>query len=140
MDHLEWLVGCRFQSLTRREYDWVLAFDNDARLVITCLWRLVESGRLQITSEDDGHQFGHQTPVDAAVEVNRCLAGATLDLIDLRDGLLDLDLRFRTGHVLQFIPNSAGYEAWNLSHGSRQIIAVGGGELAAFGGDERGEV
>jgi hypothetical protein len=118
----------------------VVAFDNDASLVIACLWRLVDSGRLRITSDDDGHQFGLQSPVDAVTEVNRCLAGASLDVIDLRERLLDLDFRFSTGHVLQIIPNSAGYEAWNLSRGSRQIIAVGGGEVVIFGGDERGEV
>ena len=28
MNELAWLVGHRFQSLTRREYDWVVAFDR----------------------------------------------------------------------------------------------------------------
>jgi len=134
MNELAWLVGRRFQSLTRREFDWVLYFDNDASIVVECLWRLLESGRIRFTSEDDGQQFGLPAPVDAAAEVNERIVGSTITEVDLRQGLLDLELRFSTGHALQFIPNSSGYEAWNASTGNTQFIAVGGGELAVFGG------
>ncbi len=134
MNELAWLVGCRFQSLTRREYDWVVAFDEDASLVIACLWRLVEAGRIRSTSEDDGQQFGLPAPVDAAREINGRLLGAAVEAVELRKGLLDLELRFSTGHLLQVIPDSSGYEAWNVCNGNRQFIAVGGGELTVFGG------
>jgi hypothetical protein len=135
MNELAWLVGHRFQSLARREHDWVVAFDKDASLVVACIWRLVESGRIRFTSEDDGQQFGLPAPVDAVAEVNRRLAGAAVEAVELREGLLDLELRFSTGHSIQVIPDSSGYEAWQASNGDRQIIAVGGGELAIFGGD-----
>jgi len=135
MNELAWLVGHRFQSIARREYDWVVAFDKNASLVVACLWRLVESGRIRFTSEDDGHQFGLPAPVDAAAEINGRLGGAAVDAVELRQGLLDLEVRFSTGHSLQIIPDSAGYEAWIVCSGSRQFIAVGGGELAIFGGD-----
>ena len=134
MNELAWLVGHRFQSLTRREYDWVVAFDNHASLVVACLWRLVEASRIRFTSEDDGQQFGLPAPVDAASEINRRLAGAAVEAVELREGLLDLELRFSTGQSLQVIPDSSGYEAWQASSGNRQFIAVGGGELAIFGG------
>jgi len=133
MNELAWLVEQRFQSIARREYDWVVAFDNDASLVIACLWRLVEAGRIQVTSEDEGHQFGLPAPVDAASEINRRLAGVAVEAVELRKGLLDLELRFSTGHSLQVIPTSSGYEAWQASSRNRQFIAVGGGELAIFG-------
>ncbi|MFI5457053.1 MAG: DUF6188 family protein [Isosphaerales bacterium] len=135
MNELAWLVGHRFQSLTRREFDWVLVFDKDASLVVECLWRLVEDSRIRFTSQDDGHQFGVPAPVDAATEVNRRLAGAAVEAVELRKGILDLELRFSTEHDFQVIPDSSGYEAWNLSIGSRQFIAVGGGTLAILGGD-----
>jgi len=133
MNELAWLVKKRFQSIARREYDWVVAFDNDASLVIACLWRLVEADRIRVTSEDEGHQFGLPAPVDAASEINRRLAGAAVEAVELRKGLLDLELRFSTGHSLQVIPSSSGYEAWQASSRNRQFIAVGGGELAIFG-------
>jgi hypothetical protein len=75
--------------------------------------------------------------VDAAAEVNRRLAHASVESIELRKGILDLELRFSTGHVFQIIPDSSGYEAWNLFNGNRQFIAVGGGELAIFGTDTK---
>lgn len=135
MNDLAWLVGRRFQSVARREFDWVVAFDKDASLVVACLWRLVESGRIRFTSEDDGQRFGLPAPVDVAAEVNGRLAGAAVDAVELRQGLLDLELRFSTGHSLQMIPDSSGYEAWNVYSGNKQFIAVGGGKLAIFGGD-----
>jgi hypothetical protein len=132
MDELAWLVRHRFASLTRREHDWVFAFDKDASIVVACLWRLVESGRIRFTSQDDGHQFGLPARMDAPAEVNRRLAGASVQAVELETGILDLELRFSTGHVLQIIPDSSGYEAWNLSSGRRQFIAVGGGDLAVL--------
>jgi hypothetical protein len=35
--------------------------------------------------------------------------------------------------VIEIIPDSSGYEAWQLCHKSAQFIAVGGGELVVFG-------
>jgi hypothetical protein len=134
MNELAWLIGHRFQSLARREYDWVLAFDKDASLVIACLWRLVESGRIRFTSQDDGQQFGLRAPVDSAAEVNGRLVGSAVEAVELREGVLDLELRFSTGHTLQIVPVSSGFEAWQASSGNRQFLAVGGGELAIFGG------
>ena len=130
MNDLACLVGYRFQSLARREYDWALALDGDASVVVGCLWRLVESGRIRFTSDDDGQQFGLSEPVNAAAEVNVRLVGSAVEEVDLRQGLLDLVLRFSSGHLLEIIPTSSGYEAWNVRCGSRQFIAVGGGELA----------
>jgi uncharacterized protein DUF6188 len=139
MNQLGWLVGRRFQSLSRREYDWVAVFDQDAKIVIECLWRLVRSDRIQVTSEDHGQQFGLPAPLDAAAEVNARIAEAAVEAVEVRQGLLDLTLHFSTGHTLQIVPNSSGYEAWNVSNGNKQFIAVGGGELALLDGDRRGE-
>ena len=139
MNELAWLVGHSAQSLTRREFDWVLEFDKGVHLVIACLWRLVDAGRIRVTSEDNGHQFGLPAPVDAAAEVNSRLAKASVAAVELREGTLDLELRFDSGHILQIIPDSSGYEAWELSNGSSQFVAVGGGELAVFGSRQAGK-
>ena len=128
---LAWLVGYRFRSLTKRDYDWVLTFENGAFLAISCLWRLIEAGRICRTSLDEGQQFGLPAPVDAAGEVNCQLSGALVASTVVRPGLLDIELGFSTGHIFQVIPDSSGYEAWNLVNGSGQRrIAVGGGDLA----------
>jgi hypothetical protein len=93
------------------------------------LWRLVESGRIRVTSDDDGQQFGLSEPVDAAAEVNVRLTSAIVEEVGLRQGLLDLVLRFGNGHLLEIIPTSSGYEAWDVRCGSRRFVAIGGGGL-----------
>jgi hypothetical protein len=113
MTDLSWSVDYRFQSITRREYDWVLVFDRDVNLVVACLWRLVEKGRIRLTSLDDGQQFGLPVPLDMVDEVTQRLALASISRVELREGLLDLDIHFNTGH-----------EAWNLSRGPQQYLAV----------------
>ena len=131
---IEWLIGRRLQSFDRREYDWSAGFDQNAWLVVGCLWRLIEAGRVRFTSQDEGQRFGLPAPVDAAAEVARRVVGAIVEAVDLRNGTLDIEIRFDSGHALQLIPDSSGYEAWHLSDGAREFIAVGGGDLAIFGG------
>ena len=138
MDSLAWLAQHRLQSVLHRDYDWVFAFDNEAAVVVSCLWRFIEEGRIRFTSEDEGQQFGLPAPVDAAAEVNRRLANARVEAVVLREHTLDLELRFDTGHALQIIPDSSGYESWIAHDGGKQFIAVGGGELAIFGGQAAG--
>lgn len=131
MTHLDYLVGRRFEKLVHREYDWMIVFENQASLVIGCLWRLIEANRIRVTSEDDGQRFGRPSPVDAAAEVNERLAGSRVTAVDLKDHTLDVLLTFDGGMSMQIIPDSSGYEAWVACLGKRrQIIAIGGGDVA----------
>ncbi len=134
MNALAWLAEHRFKSITRRECDWVLAFDRDASIVIACLWRLLEDGRVRVTSEDQGHKFGLPTPVDAAVEVQSRLAESIVSEVELRDGTLDVRIHFATDHIFEILPNSSGYEAWEALDATNLFIAVGGGDLTSFRG------
>jgi len=138
MDSLAWLAQHRLKSVLHRDHDWVFAFDDEAALVVSCLWRLIEHNRIRFTSEDEGQQFGLPAPVDAAGELNRRVANARVEALVLRENTLDLELQFETGHVLQVIPDSSGYEAWIAHDRDKQFIAVGGGELALFGGHAAG--
>jgi hypothetical protein len=128
-----WLAQRRFVSAVRRESDWVFSLDPEAEVVVECLWRLLEEGRIRITSRDDGEQFGLPQPIDAAAQLARCLAGAEVEGVRLEAGTLDLELRFSTGHVLQILPTSAGYEAWSATaEGNEYTAAVG-----RFGGEDQ---
>jgi hypothetical protein len=131
MNDLDWLVGRKFQSLDK-EYVWVIVFYEQTSLTIECLWRLIEQQKIRRTSADDGQQFGRPAPVDAAAEVNRLLAGTVVESIELREGTLDLAIRFSSGHVFEIIVDSSGYEAWHLCGDGREFIACGGGNLAIF--------
>jgi len=132
LNHLDWLLEHRFVAVSRRGHDWVFAFDGQASLVVQCLWRLVEGNRIRLTSLDDGQQFGLPAPVDATETINSRLGNAALLTLNLREGTLDLQLTFDTGHTLEIIPDSSGYEAWNVLGSDQQFIAIGGGDLAIF--------
>jgi len=138
MNSLDWLISCRLLSVVKQEYQWVFEFDDSSSLRVECLWRLLENGRIRLTSEDDGQQFGLPAPVLAAYEKSRRIVGSCVSSVALREGTLDLELRFQTSHVLQVVPTTAGYEAWNARHGDCLYVATGGGELAIFRG-VRGE-
>lgn len=122
----------RFLSMTRRECDWVIALEHDTQIMVECLWRVIEAGRVQRTSLDHGQQFGLAAPIDAAVEINRRLAGQLVRHAELCAGTLDFELHLDPGVILQVIPDSAGYESWRVSTSMGQFIAVGGGELTTL--------
>jgi hypothetical protein len=132
MENFAWLAGHSFQSLAWREFDWVFQFSSEVTLTVECLWRLVENGRVRFTSTDHGQQFGLPAPVDAASEVNQRLTSATINAAKLREGTLDLELQFSTGHRLQIVPDSSGYEAWNICGPTIRAYAIGGGDLSVF--------
>lgn len=135
MNPLSWLANRRLISVLRRENDWVFTFGGEAYLTTDGLWRLLEGGRIRVTSEDDGQIFGLPAPVAAVDEASRRLVGASVESVHLRQGTLDLELRFDSRHVLQVLPTSAGYEAWNVGGNGKLFIATGGGQLAII---ERG--
>src|SRR4051812_31392068 len=96
MDQLDWLTGYQFRSLTHREFDWVFEFSGNTCIVVACLWRLTEDGRVRITSCDDCQKFGLPNPVDAASDVNSRLSDAVVSSVVLREGVLDIDVQFGT--------------------------------------------
>ena len=133
MDCINWLAQHRFTEALRYEYAWDFIFDGGTGVSAECLWRLIENGRIRFTSRDDGHKFGLPSPVDVVLELNQRLAGVICTSVVLRDGTLDLEIHFDTGHVLQIIPDSSGYESWNARNPPHEFIAVGGGNLAVIG-------
>lgn len=126
---LDWLAERRFRRCERREHARTFSFDGRAYLTVECLWRLLKDGRIALTNEDDGQRFGRNEPIDAVAEINRCLATAAVDSVTLREGTLDLQLQFSGGYVLEVLPSSSGYEAWNAGDGTKRFIALGGGGM-----------
>lgn len=123
------LVSCRLVGVTRRDHDWMFAFDGNTVLVVDCLWRLVSDGRICVTSDDQGQRFGRATAIDAAHEASSRIADTQVSRVELVVGTLDLNLYFSNGDKLQVIPDSSGYEAWSLRGPLVSLIAVGGGTL-----------
>lgn len=133
MQDFSWLVSHAFVSASRRECDWVFAFDRGITIVVACLWRMTENNRLRLTSEDDGHQFGLPAPVDAMAILNRRFSGLKIERVEVQKGTLDLSVHFSGGLTLQLVPTSSGYEAWHVFTPTNQFIAVGGEEIFVIG-------
>lgn len=130
MHSLDCLLQQRFVGLVQRENDWVFDFDGQYQLVVECLWRLIEDNRIRLTSLDHGQQFGLPAPVDAVQVIESRLMNVMVVDVNLHDGTLDLRISFENGQILEVIPDSSGYEAWNFVGAHQQIVAVGDGDLA----------
>jgi hypothetical protein len=129
MNVLDWLVGYRFESLTKRDFDWFFQFDDNVAIVAGSLWRLLVNGTIRITDDDHGHAYGLPSPINCEAIVNERLSGAVVRKVDLCQGTLDLRIQFDSAVVVELLPNSSGYEAWEVSRVGERFIAVGGGRL-----------
>jgi len=129
---LSWLIGRRCSAVHRDEFSWSFLFDP-AVITTPCLWRLIEAGRIRVTSDDHGHQFGLAAPVDARHEAESILLSHAVESANVRASTGDLILEFADGLVLELLQTSAGYEAWHLvSPDGQSVVATGGGELATW--------
>ena len=98
-----------------------------------CLWRLLNTGAIVITSEDHHQTFGLPHPIDVASRLSELLAQEIVAQFILRGDTLDLSFIFSNGHKLEILPTSAGYEAWQIVSPKREhIIAQGGGQLCTY--------
>jgi hypothetical protein len=129
---LTWLVGRRCDVIHRDEFSWNFVFDAGA-VTTPFLWRLIEGGRIRVTSGDHGHQFGLPAPIDARFEAESILRARAIESAKVRADTGDLILEFTGGVVLELLQTSGGYEAWHLiSPDGRSVVATGGGELAMW--------
>ena len=117
------LVGSSV-TVERREGDWAFAFGPDFVIAVASLWRLIGASYVCVTSEDDGHQFGLPSPVDAAAKANDLLSRTIVETVEVDFCTGDLTLRFEGALTLEFVTDSSGYESWQMWHS---------GEFLAFG-------
>ena len=84
------LVGRRLDDVSKRDTIWVFTFSGGLGLDVQCLWRLVLAGRLKVTSEDHGHQFGLPAPVDCLTELRQRIVGTPVMAAAVRAGMVDM--------------------------------------------------
>ena len=68
-NHAKKMIGERLKSVKKLDYDWDFRFDAGSSLMFQSVWRLVSDAAIEVTSEDDGQQFGLKTPIDAAAQL-----------------------------------------------------------------------
>ncbi|GAB3782516.1 DUF6188 family protein [Dyella agri] len=120
------LIGRTVEDIEQREgCPCVVRLAGGYRLQIESLWRLLSSGAVALTSEDEGQLFGGSQPLRAIPELSSKLHGQTLVSCQATPGTADLTLNFGQS-VLQVITDSSGYEAWQVE-GPAGTLAVGQG-------------
>lgn len=123
MIDLSLLVGRQLEQVARHDGSWGFTFTGGVALRVDCLWRVTESGRLLLTSEDHGHRFGLPAAVDGVAELQRRFVGTSVTSATVREGGVDIALAFSCGAAIEVIATSAGYEAWVLS--GQGVLMVG---------------
>ncbi len=123
------LIGLTLDSVRRLEHSWVFQF-GIANLNVESEWRAILKGRIALSNQDDGHQFGLRAPVCVAAELNDVLVGRTIEQATIAPETSDLILRLNGDIRLEVVSISAGYEAWQLNLPDSCIIGHGGAGLS----------
>ncbi len=119
-------TSCRRVSL---DGEWYFSFENEAVLRAGCLWRLVVKQRVVLSSRDHGQIFGLKSPIDAAQEAMRILAGKQVTAVVLETGTADVKIQLADGTKLELLNDSSGYEPWGFSSKAVTLVATAGGDV-----------
>ena len=126
------LVGRQLLSVEKKDYSWFFEFGSGVSLATESPWRFIEQGRVVVSSEDHGQQFGLPAPVDAAKELQSRAAGHTVEGASLASDSGDLMVQFPGPAYLQLLQLSSGHESWRLYVDGSETICIGGGDIAHF--------
>lgn len=107
-------------------------FADDISIVTESPWRFLSEDGIIVTSEDHGHQFGLQAPVDTAEEMLAGVSRKAVVTASITRPSGDLIIDFGGHCHLQFLQMSCGYESWRLYIRGNETICMGGGDIAYF--------
>jgi hypothetical protein len=125
------LIGQQPMSVAKLDHSWFFRFGCDITVATESTWRLINEGRVVVTSEDHGHQFGLPEPVDAS-SVQSGTVGVTVEAAAISASTGDLNVEFSGRAQLQLLQTSSGHESWRLSVQGTETICMGGGEECAL--------
>ncbi len=129
---LKWMVGRSIKEIEKKDYTWFFRFDDGTVIATEDCWRLVGAGKLVVTSEDHGQQFGLDSPVNATDIVKAETNGKTVNNTEVDRNTGDLTL-WIASNSLTFLCLSSGYEAWRITHGNFEYICTGSGKVVDTG-------
>ena len=110
-------------------YNWFFRLSNNEWLRAGCLWRVLRNGSISLTSNDHGQLFGLNQPIDAVLLATAALADKEMTSLAWDETTADLSLSLDGEVLLQLVPDSSGYEAWELHIDGTGYIALGGGPV-----------
>ena len=84
MADISLLLDKRLEQVVKDDFSWGFTFSGGLNLRVECLWRLLVSERVVITSEDHGQPFGLPAPVDCVGELRRRVEGTPITRATVR--------------------------------------------------------
>ena len=128
------MIGRSFSDVSFLEPTlWRFSLGSTEYIDVECLWRLIDGRHIARTSNDHGQKFGLPAPIDAAVETRRILAHAAIVNVEVLDATADIHITLSEGRRLEIIPDSSGYEGWNLRGPDAVcLVAQGGGQICTW--------
>lgn len=133
---LRFLVGHACDAVLRRGSNWTFGFGGAGSLNVECPWRIVIDGRIALTAEDDGQQFGLPAPISAEDEAHSLVVGRTVTALLISSPAGDLRVEFGSTIALELFNNSRAYEAWEaiVRQDGRPVMVVahGGGSVGIY--------
>jgi hypothetical protein len=116
---LSWLVGRFVTDVSFQEPElWFFCFGEKGNIGAECLWRIIDRGRIVLCSKDHGQKFGLPSPINAAAKGAELLAGRTVKAFRVREVTTDITIEFSGDLLLEIIPDSSGYESWQVNEPS----------------------
>lgn len=126
----------RICHVVRREFDWLLAFDERRALVLTAPWRILAEARIAFADTDHGQRFGLAEPIDGETRANELIGRRPVTSVEIRPPASDLILGFEGDVTAELFNGSSGYEAWQADFPeegrARTVIGLGGGGTATY--------
>jgi hypothetical protein len=122
----ERLSGTHLESVQRRDHDWIFLFGHGAAITVGSFWRLLSDRAIQVTSDDDGQQFGLKSPVNAGTALKGSVGEHCVTDVQIDSATSDVTVSFGDGLRLQIVNNSFGYESWSFFAGDVRVIGRNG--------------
>ena len=131
---LDWLLGRTTKSVEfLGRGSWRFRFGEKGEIQSYCPWRYILNGKIMLSSEDHGHEFGLPEPINAEVACAELLAMEVIAYGEIRADSRDIVLVFESGARLEIIPLSSGYESWEIRQSNGWgLTAQGGGNLVQW--------
>jgi len=125
------LIGRRCISVEKHPPNsWSFGFEGRTGPYISCPWRIVVNGGIDLGHRDHEQQFGLQAPLDGQQKA-LALLSSKIVRVKIHESTADLTIDFENGASLEVFNSSGGYEGWICSNAEGlEVIGMGGGGLA----------
>jgi len=134
---LTWLIGKQLIDASMRTNDWALRFEGDSILVVECLWRIVDTERVLVTSLEQGQKsticvnHGGTDEIehvfrDVAKEMSEYLQFARIRSAIVKPITNDMHIHFDNGLSLLLILDRSNRCGWCLQSPELNLVANAG--------------